>query len=182
MAQVAPRLTLAEELLLAVGEGRTTVATAARLAAARVGERSADALCHGLAACNDKNGERTLHHMVGKTAWRQLIPEAYHFQAPLRKLGTKVAGNLYCLLPHVLFAQLARRARPVFDQLFGRRPSAWTSWASSKGLAVRSLRVQEGACTASGCGIIQYLRVLRLRCACRLVCMATEGKCTQGRR
>ncbi len=79
MAQVAPRLTLAEELLLAIGEGRTTVATAARLAAARVGEGSADALCQGLAACNDKNGERTLHRMVGKTQWRQVIPKPYDF-------------------------------------------------------------------------------------------------------
>ncbi len=31
----------------------------------------------------------------------------------------RVTGNLYCLLPHVLFAQLGQRARPVFDKLFG---------------------------------------------------------------
>ena len=117
--QDTPLMSLSEELLLAVGEGRVTVATASRLAAARVREGGADATCTALAACQGQNGERNLHVWARGQPWRQLVPEPYHFTAPMRKKAREVTGTCYCILPHLFFSTLAREARPIFDSLFG---------------------------------------------------------------
>ncbi len=127
--QDTPLMSLSEELLLAVGEGRVTVATASRLAAARVREGGADATCTALAACQGQNGERNLHVWARGQPWRQLVPEPYHFTAPMRKKAREVTGTCYCILPHLFFSTLAREARPIFDSLFGdedERVQFWT--------------------------------------------------------
>ncbi len=127
-ASQSPRLTLAEELLLAVGEGRVSLATAARLSLARVAEGGADHNCETLAGCGDKNGERKLHRWCKGQPWRQLLPEPYGFEAPIRKLGAAATGSLYCLLPHLVFARLAERAMPIFAQLFGTEAERRDFW------------------------------------------------------
>ena len=129
MAGQTPRLTLAEELLSAIGEGRTAVATASRFAAARVAEGGADASCTMLADCNTRNGERKLHRWAKGQWWRQLLPEPYSFEAPLQKLGRQVSGHLHCILPHMLFARLASGAPLVFDQLFGSAEQRAAFWS-----------------------------------------------------
>ena len=112
---------MAEELLLAIGEGRLSISSAARIAEARMAEPSPDADTAALAACaasEGKNAERTLHRWVERQPWRKLLPQPYAFKAPLQRNGVRYNGVLSCMLPHEVFSCLAKQPE-AFKQLFG---------------------------------------------------------------
>ncbi len=115
---VEPLMTMAEEMLLAIGEGRLSVASAARIAAARCREPGADEAAQALAACSGKMGERKLHNWVARQPWRKLMPEPYTFEAPMLVRGQQVTGQMACLLPHEVMHSLAA-APAVFAEIFG---------------------------------------------------------------
>ncbi len=121
-------MSMAEELLLAIGEGRLSVATAARIAEARCREPGPDADALALARCTGSMGERTLHRWARRQPWRALLPEPYEFEAPLRVRGTRVSGKMQCLLPHEVLHSLSA-AQGVFEDLFGTAVELEQFWA-----------------------------------------------------
>ena len=84
---------MAEELLLAIGEGRLSIASAGRIAEARCDEGGADADTQALAACADKNGERYLERWLLRQPWRRCMPEPYNFDAPMLRKGVRRTGE-----------------------------------------------------------------------------------------
>ncbi len=125
----APQLTLAEEWLVALGNGKLRVATATAWARARVAEGGADGTLQALAQSFGANAEREVHAWAKTQPWRGAMPQPYAFQAPMRKHGNVVTGFQHCLLPHEVFASIGQRAPRVFEELFGSTSDREHFWA-----------------------------------------------------
>ncbi len=114
-----PLLTLGEEWLMAIGDGRLKVKDAIDWAEARWREGGADATVEALAGCTPSHGEADLHRWVEEQPWRGVLPELYPFKAPVWQRGEQVQVELHCLLPHELFGTLAAKTPQCFRELFG---------------------------------------------------------------
>ncbi len=126
-----PSRTLAEEFLVAIRDGRLSVADAARWAEARVREGGADQAMTALGHCTGSSGERMLQAWVQKQPWRRVLPEAYSFRAPVAIEGGAAAaqGALHCLLPHEMLASIWKAAPKLFEELFGSPSDREAYWA-----------------------------------------------------
>ena len=112
-------LSLSEEFLVAVAEGRTALSEAARWAHARCQEGGADPTMVAIAHCNGTNGERMLHEWVAKEPWRQVLPQPYPFAASRAVGDGAQMDTLHCLLPHEVLGSIHAAAPRVFEELFG---------------------------------------------------------------
>ncbi len=127
-ASVAPGtpLTLAEAWLVALRDGRLSVADMAEWASLRVEEGGADLLMQKLALCSS---ERTLHDWVRHQPWRRVLPQPYSFSAPVaNSSGGAEVQTLYCLLPHDMLASMSKAVPMVFQELFGTPAELETFW------------------------------------------------------
>ena len=88
---------LAEEFLVAVGDGHRSIADASAWAFARVQEGHADETMYALAACCTKSSKWDLHSWASDQPWHQRLPQPFSFIAPLACAGTAYRGML--LLP-----------------------------------------------------------------------------------
>ncbi len=122
----SPALTLAEEWLVAIRDGRLSVADAQRWAELRVAEGGADSTMRMLARCTS---ERTLHAWADQQPWTRVLPQPYAFQAPLATHEGVHMGSVQCLLPHELFSTLWAEAPLLFCQLFGDEHERQHYWA-----------------------------------------------------
>ena len=112
-------LSLSEEFLVAVAEGRTALSEAARWARARCQEGGADPTMVAIAHSNGTNGERMLHERVAKEPWRQVLPQPYPFAASRAVGDGAQMDTLHCLLPHEVLGSIHAAAPHVFEELFG---------------------------------------------------------------
>lgn len=117
MAKASPKLSLGEAWLLAIRDGRITVTDACEWSRIRVDEGGADPIVQALARCTS---ERALSAWVSKQPWRQALPEAYSFKAPVRHHDGGVSmETLHCMLPHDMVAHIFKGFPKVAEELFG---------------------------------------------------------------
>ena len=114
-----PALSLAEAWLVAISEGRLSIADAADWAGARMQEGGVcDPKMLALAHCT-ADAERKLHTWVSCQPWRRVLPQPYTFKAPVATLAGVDMKVQHCLLPHEVLSCLADQAPRVFEELFG---------------------------------------------------------------
>ena len=90
-----PALTLAEAWLLAIRDGRLSVADCAAWADLRCQEGGAEAMMEALARCAQ---ERTLEAWASKQPWIKVLPVPYAFRAPSADgRGGARMETLHCL-------------------------------------------------------------------------------------
>ena len=123
----SPQLTLAEAWLLAIRDGRCSVADVCEWAGLRADEGGADDTIKALARCTQ---ERSLHSWVEKQPWRKALPEPYAFKAPVRQRDGGIRmQEMLCLLPHDMVASLFENFPGVALELFGTEGEREHFWA-----------------------------------------------------
>ena len=128
---------LLDQLLERFGIGKGSSKKVAQLARAAL-KPASESLRTVATIKQGSHAERDLQSWVSKRVWRRLMPEPYKFKLALKSADyctTVDEFDHYALLPHEVFYQLYKHARPLFAELFGDEESLreWWSLAEAAG-------------------------------------------------